>query len=479
MGENTPGIPLNIQSSMDLFSQNEPTTSGKSAPKRSSNADPEPINNPKRTTNPENPSPSISTIYTHPSLASPFNYSSEDKGPFLVHVSRAESDPSAGLTLRPIKIGLFLTHNNIDGILKGGVKSAGRNRVAIEFTTAEHANHFIKNELLASNNLTARIPSYNITRLGLVRGVPCEWSMSEFVEAAQLPTGCGSILKARRLNRKIASEGNTQWVPTQSVVVTFAGQTLPNNIYCHYTSLRVETYLLPTIQCHNCCRFGHIKTQCRSKPRCYRCTQNHTGDSCDIEEQAATCIFCSGNHFSIDKNCKEQSRQKSIKVLMSQQNISYVEASEQVPTLQKTYSEILNSPSHPTFHSYNHDPIPSPSPQAQFNLPTHSRSYRKTFLTPARPKPIQSKGYDRLTHHSLTSPPQFTLPNGSAMQPNINNSNTITPNENLVEILLDFVTNFILKFNDCIPTNIADKLFHLTNLIRSPDGSSPIPAMEL
>lgn len=474
MGENTPSIPLDIQNSLDLFSPNEPLNSGKSAPKRSSNADPEPINNPKRVTNPENPSPSISTIYIHPSLETPFNYSPEDKGPFLVHVSRTESDPSAGSTLRPIKIGLFLTHNNISGIIKGSVKSAGRNRVSIEFITAEHANHFIKNQLLTSNCLIARIPSYNITRLGLVRGVPCEWSMAEFVEAAQLPPGCGVILKARRLNRKITSEGNIQWAPTQSVVVTIAGQVLPNNIYCHYTSLRVETYLLPTIQCHNCCRFGHIKTQCRSKPRCYRCTQNHTGDSCDVDEQSAICIFCSGNHFSTNKNCNEQARQKSIKVVMSQQNISYVEASEKIPLVQKSYSEVVNLPSTPSIRTYDQESNQLSNSQTQFNLPTYSRSYKKTISTPVRPKSILGKGYDRQTHLSLTSPPQFTLPNGSAIQ-----SNALTPNENLVELLLDFVSNFILKFNDCIPNNVADKVAHLANLIRPADGPSQIPAMEL
>lgn len=477
MGENTPGIPLNIQNSLDIFSQNETQSAGKSASKRSSDVDPEPINQPKRMTNPENPSPSISTIYTHPSLEVPYSYSSEDKGPFLVHVSRPEADPSSGLSLRPIKIGQFLSHNNVNGIIKGSVKSVGRNKVAIEFITGEQANQFINNQALARNNLIAKIPSYNITRLGLVRGVPCEWSMVEFVEAAQLPPGCGIIVKARRLNRKITSEGNTQWAPTQSVVVTIAGQVLPKYIYCHYTSLTVETYFLPTIQCLNCCRFGHIKTQCRSKPRCYRCSQDHTGDSCDVDELSAICMFCSGNHFSTNKNCTEQSRQKSIKVVMSQQNISYLEASQQIPSVRKSYSATVNSP--PTTHIYDQQLNLNSSPQVLLNLPSYSKSYKKTFLTPARPKPVPGKGYDRLTHSSLTSPPHFTLPNGSAIQSNTNNNNALTPNENLVELLLDFVSNFILKFNDCIPTNVADKVANLANLIRPPDGSGPIPAMEL
>lgn len=166
-------------------------------------------------------------------------------------------------------------------------------------------------------------------------------------------------------------------------------------------------------------------------------------------------------------------------MIMSQQNISYVEASQQIPVVQKSYSEIVNSPSAPATCACEQESNLCSNPQAQLNLPTHSRSYKKTFLTPVRPKPIPGKGYDRLTHLSISSTPQFTLPNGSAIQPNKNNNNALTPNENLVELLLDFVSNFILKFSDCIPTNVADKVAHLANLIRPPDGSSPIPTMEL
>lgn len=480
MGDDSPGIPPDIHS-LDIFSPSvSNNTPLKSAPKRSSNEQPEPINTPKRLTDPENPSPSIATIYTHPSMEIPYVYTTVDKGPFIVHVSRIESDPSSGLTLRPIKIGLFLTHNNINGISKGGVKSVGRNRVAIEFNTHECANNFIKNSALPQNNLLAIIPSYNITRLGLVRGVPCEWSMQEFVEAAQLPLGCGIILKARRLNRKVTSESGVNWVPTQSVVVTFAGQVLPKNIYCYYTSLAVETYLLPTIQCHNCCRFGHIKTQCRSKPRCYRCAQNHIGDSCDVEEASASCLFCSGNHFAINKKCSEQLRQKSIKVAMSQQNIPYIEAAQLHPPVRRTFSEAVTTPYATATNSHINDSLQQNLYNSSSQQSSQSRSYKKTIHLPSHPKATTSKGYDRQAHNFIIASPKSSSFNGSALhssdEPNLS---TVSPNENLIELVLDIFSNLVLKFNDCLPTNVAHRIIHLANLIRPPDGSGSPPAVEL
>ncbi|CAF4846756.1 unnamed protein product [Pieris macdunnoughi] len=39
--------------------------------------------------------------------------------------------------------------------------------------------------------------------MGIVRGVPCEWDEKDILENIELPQNCGSILKVRRLNRKV------------------------------------------------------------------------------------------------------------------------------------------------------------------------------------------------------------------------------------------------------------------------------------
>ncbi|KAI5645219.1 hypothetical protein NE865_02767 [Phthorimaea operculella] len=258
-------------------------------------------------------SDSVQSTYTIPEfLDSRKIYGDQDVGPYVVHVSKSISEIDdnlkSGIVLRPIKFGHFLFNNKIQNIKKDGVKRIFRNRVSVEFTSADAANTFLSHPALAGAKYEAIIPSFNVTRMGIVRQVPAEWTLEELVTSIEVPQGFGKVIRARRLNKKVQKDGTNSWVPTQTVVVTFLGQKLPSHVYCFYTSLPVETYVLPTIQCHMCCRFGHVASQCRSKKRCFICAQEHSGYECP--SSVPTCLFCSGSHKAIDPSCPEHMRQK-------------------------------------------------------------------------------------------------------------------------------------------------------------------------
>ncbi|KAL0878633.1 hypothetical protein ABMA27_003708 [Loxostege sticticalis] len=389
------------------------------------------------------------TVYIHPSLViSPKTYSDTDKGPFIVHVSKVENDPSARTYLQAIKFGQFLFKNKIYNVIKDGVKKIGSNRVSVEFKSATEANNFLNNDILSNHKYTASIPSYNVTRMGLIKGIPIDWSMEELAESLEVPDGCGIVLKARRLNRKRVTDGQPSWVPTTAVVVTFKGQILPPRVFCYHTSLPVETYQLPTIQCMNCCRFGHVKAQCKSKPRCFRCSQPHPAESCDVPENKSTCIHCSGPHFALNKSCPEHSRQKSIKIIMSQDNVSYEEAASQFPSVRRSYadtSKIVTS--QPSLLSQGQSLTPLPQKQ----------SYRKTSVRPPLSHAPLSKGYDRQAHQNIINSCASSLPNGCALNqnpdPSIPSSRDILL-DNLLSMLLDFLSSHSAS----LPHNVAQKL---------------------
>lgn len=422
--------------------------------------------------------PSIQTVFTHPSFAEgPESYDKDDKGPFIVHVSREISDPSAGTSIRALKFGQFMHKNKFTNIVSDGVKNVGRNKISVEFSSAQAANTFIISPILPLTKYQAKIPTYNITRMGLVRGVPVDWSMEEFVESLELPAGCGAVLKARRLNRKSSNEGTIEWLPTQSVVVTFRGQMLPSKIFSFYTSLPVEPYKYPTIQCLNCCRFGHIKAQCRSKPRCYRCAQPHTGESCDVIKEKATCIYCSGSHFASDKECPEFTRQQNIKLAMSQDSVSYMEASLRFPPVHKSYAEIARElfptpiyfplPSNPPHHPSN-----SPQPNS-FNSPR--RSYREKIIRPARTRAPLAKGYDKYAHRSFTNSPSSSLPNGCALGSSLPDS---PPSQSkMLEVLSEFLLSIVAPCSEIpLPPNVAHNLSQLFNILNN--GPNNLTTME-
>ncbi|CAH2100585.1 unnamed protein product [Euphydryas editha] len=422
----------------------------------------------KTIVHPSTASPSIQSLYTHPSFSEgPKSYSDDDKGPFIVHVSRETSDPASGTTIRALKFGQFLHTHKITSIVKDGVKNVGRNKISVEFSAAQAANNFLKNPVLEMCKYKASVPTYNITRMGLIKGIPVDWSMEELVESLELPSGCGAVMKARRLNRKNIQEGSVSWIPTQSVVLTFRGQILPNRIFSFHTSLPVETYNLPTIQCLNCCRFGHIKSQCRSKPRCYKCSQEHTGDSCNITKENATCLHCSGRHFTTQKDCPEYLRQIKIKSDMSQDNISYMEASSRYPPVRRSYAEIAKEMFTPPPY------IPTSSTQSPSSP---NRSYRKTVTHTPRPRADLGKGYDKQAHQSIVDVSPSTLPNGCAL--NNHDSTSPSSSNNLLENLVQMVHSIVTTCSDIpLPSNVAvlvSQIYHTVN-----NGSNQLSSMEL
>lgn len=419
----------------------------------------------KMIVNREAASASIQNVFIHPSLVIGVKqYTAMDSGPFLVHVSRTEPDPAAGSTIRPIKFGQFLHINKIRNICPEGIKKVGRNKISIEFISSEDANRFLDNPILEVSKYKAEIPNYNISKMGIVRQVPVDLSMDEFAEFLVSPTGCGIVLKARRLNRKIIVEDKPSWVPTQTVVITFQGQTLPRKVFLFHTSLPVDPYEFPTIQCLNCCRFGHVKIQCRSKPRCYRCTQPHTGESCHIIETESSCLNCSGRHYSINKSCPEYARQKSIKLLMSQDNISYEEASSKFPKSSRSFAEVTQATNPSGLQ-------PATYSQSSQSSPLLTQvSYRKTVTATPRHRPPLPKSYDRVAHQAIIAEEPSELPNGYALS-QASKIASSPMEDNLLEVLMTMILNIILKSNTKLPSNVAQKLSQILSL--SNNGSNP------
>lgn len=164
-----------------------------------------------------------------------------------------------------------------------------------------------------------------------------------------------------------------------------------------YTSLPVELYIYPTIQCYKCCRYGHTKVNCRSNPRCYKCSKDHFGENCTADDDyAVTCCLCKGSHFATSKTCPEHLRQRNIKLYMAQNCVSYAEASKQFPSVSRSYADILSA----TPENYPNNRRPqSRTPSTQ--EPPRSQSYKKTvFLKPKSPSKT-TKGYDHDFHNSV------------------------------------------------------------------------------
>ncbi|GBP60814.1 hypothetical protein EVAR_85075_1 [Eumeta japonica] len=119
---------------------------------------------------------------TQPSLATP-----DSTSPSAIKI---EAFPSASCVLHPVSFGKILQSAKVKDIVNGSVKRIRRNYIALSFLTPTAANTFRCKPLLAVKGLSAFIPSFNITRLGLVRGVPSDWTPEGILGCIAVPEGC-------------------------------------------------------------------------------------------------------------------------------------------------------------------------------------------------------------------------------------------------------------------------------------------------
>lgn len=398
----------------------------------------------------------VGIIEKHQGLTNPrvsrLLYTDTDSTPYVVHIQKEISSSNGNCSLHPVEFGRFLKNNNIKNVENGSLKRIGRNRLSLSFSVFSDANNFINNENLKQNNYKVFLPSFQVCRVGLVRGIPADWTEDDILSNVTLPYGCGEILKLRRLKKKSIVNNTAQFVNTESVVFTFDGQSLPKRIFICYNSLPVDLYIYPTIQCYNCCRYGHVKSQCRSTPRCFRCGQGHSGEKCSVDEDSVFCCLCQASHIATSKNCPEFQRQKLIKESMAHKNLSYAEASKLHPPISKLYSTVLTSSS-PTSSFVDSQKQNFSSVIKNSAKRTTTESYKKTVFRQPRTPPKSVGGYDKTAHLNLIkdyNPPSGS--NGTALPTN-SDCNISVPE--LITAIINYLTQSNILPSSVSPSNVA------------------------
>jgi hypothetical protein len=366
-------------------------------------------------------------------------YGPNSVGPFVVYVQNKDTS----IAIHPLEFGRRLHSAPIPGI--DVTKSEGRNKISVSFKNYKAANNFITSPFLNKYNMKGFIPTFKTTKIGVIRGVIQDISVEDIVTDTIIPINSGKILKARRLNRKIMTDNGPTWKPSQTIVLTFEGQTLPQDVRLYHNLFRVEQYIFPTVMCYKCCHYGHTRLQCRATTsRCPKCAETHSGEMCSTE--LLKCANCNGNHAATDQNCPELRRQKDVKKTMADKNVSYREALASHPRGLNSYAKITSS-------------YPS-------TIPTTST--RVTVVKPARshsPKRSEHTAIDKKILESFTYKP-YNSPNGSALQKSsgVAEEDQISSMQMLIEKISLFLLQLISNSQSVSPSN-ADNIISLINSI--------------
>ena len=225
-------------------------------------------------------------------------------GPFLV-IAESEN----GSKLAPSTVSKNVIRLMEDQYVKSIPLS--KRRIKILMASAEAANTLVAEKL---PNVLFSIPQRLVETLG-VSHVELEVDDEELPYAISFDKTKAEqdnnpeVLEIRRITKR-AGEGRERLA---TVIVTFAGQTLPTHIDINRVLYPIKEYEYPQRQCNKCWRFGHGEKNCRSRIRCNKCTEiNITVDPahvCDTVEP--TCVNCNGNHPANDiKKCSYAARRK-------------------------------------------------------------------------------------------------------------------------------------------------------------------------
>lgn len=231
-----------------------------------------------------------------------------------------------------------------------------KNKAEIDFKDRMEANRLIKDPDLRNHNLTARIPKFRTERKGIIKGIDEDLTDEEVLKCIVSPM---EVLHVRRLKKRNRDPNRTdedqKWIPSQSMVLTFAGQSLPPEVSIYKVIVEVAPFMSLPIYCYNCYKPGHTSKVCRSEAKCIMCGSLKHEGRCLID--TPRCANCREDHIPTNRICPIYKKEKEVRRLMAFENIAMEDARKIVYGLKKSFQpKIENFPAirrniQPTFSS--------------------------------------------------------------------------------------------------------------------------------
>lgn len=132
----------------------------------------------------------------------------------------------------------------------------------------------------------------------------------------------------REASQVTSRDPDSTLVLSKTISLTFKGQHLPTSVFLFRIRYAVTPFVSKTSLCYSCFRFGHLKVQCKSHPRCLHCGKETHGKNtpCPKEKESPYCINCKGSHRAISLQCPTYLFHKKIRELAAHKNITFFEA---------------------------------------------------------------------------------------------------------------------------------------------------------
>lgn len=263
-----------------------------------------------------------------------YQYESGDTGPYRVMVELIDTQ-NGDLKINKLSLASTLRRMPLYKTHVTEMKQVGRNKLMVYLNNYQIANRLTTDTDLKEKNYRAYISRHLISVTGVISGVPLDISEKEIIDEIECEY---PVMTVYRMNRHV----NGRKEPTMRVSITFRAAKLPEHVRIFCCSVGVRAFYRKTVLCHNCLRYNHLATNCKSKRRCNNCSRIHEKEE-DYDEckQPKRCLYCRQAHKTTDVNCAERARQNNVQAIMARTNLTAVEAVEQFPIQTRNYYEAL------------------------------------------------------------------------------------------------------------------------------------------
>lgn len=206
----------------------------------------------------------------------------------------------------------LLKSEQISGIKS--IKYRNAYKILIEFDNREQADKLLNNKKFKDLDYKCELTYETTFTYGLIRGIELEASDEEILAALSSEIEITAIRRLKKLN----SDG--KWVNSESIRLCFNSSILPESVKIYDCNFKVEKYIFPVTQCSVCWKFGHIAKFCPKKIiLCPKCGNDHPNCNTD----SFKCLNCKGPHMALDKSCPSFIKEKTIRKIMSDSNVTY------------------------------------------------------------------------------------------------------------------------------------------------------------
>lgn len=273
----------------------------------------------------------------------------------------------------------LLKNEGIKNICKIKYKSAYR--LFILFSEKQQAQKLIDSQKLAELDIRAQFTDHSSLSYGIIRGVDLDMSEKEILENLNAPCDIISAKRMKRLNFE------NKWIDSETIRLCFKSGSIPRVIEAYGINFVVEKFVFPVTQCSACWKFGHIRKFCSlNKVFCPKCGGEH--NNCETEE--FRCINCKGPHMALNKTCPFFIKEKEIRRIMSEKDMTYKKALEFYLHNNKKNEPQLNK-TRSGFHSLITVTTPSNANQDERTYSQILQTTSKTHKTKEKEEPSTSK----------------------------------------------------------------------------------------